>query len=459
MKIIVLNGSPKGDVSVTMHYVRYIQKYLPDHEFKFINISQRIHKITKDEKSFLDIMNDIRSADGVLWAFPVYVCLVPGQYKRFIEMIFEKNAADAFRDKYTAVLTTSVHFYDHTAHNYMHAVCDDLGMKYAGFYSAEMYDLMKDSERKRLLLFAGDIISSIKDQVSTNRTYHPSDRNHISYIPGSSMQRYDLEGRKLLIITDAKDDQSNLTRMVERFRSAFTEGTEIVNLHDINIRGGCLGCCQCGYDNTCAYEGKDGFTEFYNTKVRQADILIFAGSIKDRFLSSRWKTYFDRAFFNTHIPTLIGRQIGFIISGPLSQNHNLAEILKAYGEWQQSNLVDIVTDEYDDSSMIDSLLQRMAERCLRFSGSGYRKTMTFRGVAGMKIFRDEVWGNLRFVFQADHRYYREHGFYNFPQYNAKARIRNFLMILLTGIPSFRREFIRKIKDEMAKPLTRVLESK
>jgi len=42
MKIIVLNGSPKGDVSVTMQYVAYIQKRFPRHELKIINISQRI---------------------------------------------------------------------------------------------------------------------------------------------------------------------------------------------------------------------------------------------------------------------------------------------------------------------------------------------------------------------------------------------------------------------------------
>jgi multimeric flavodoxin WrbA len=53
----------------------------------------------------------------VLWAFPLYYLLVASQYKRFIELIFENNSTAAFKGKYAAVLTTSINFYDHTAHN------------------------------------------------------------------------------------------------------------------------------------------------------------------------------------------------------------------------------------------------------------------------------------------------------------------------------------------------------
>ncbi|MCK4410600.1 MAG: NAD(P)H-dependent oxidoreductase, partial [Candidatus Eisenbacteria sp.] len=119
MKIAVLNGSPKGATSVTMQYVRYLQKEFPQHELNVLDISSRIGKIEKDERAFQDITAEVQSSDGVLWAFPLYYLLVPSGYKRFIELISERGAADAFRDKHAAVLTTSVHFFDHTAHNYM----------------------------------------------------------------------------------------------------------------------------------------------------------------------------------------------------------------------------------------------------------------------------------------------------------------------------------------------------
>ncbi len=110
------------------------------------------------------------------------------------------------------------------------------------------------------------------------------------------------------------------------------------------VNGTCLGCIQCGYDNECVYEGKDNYIDFYNTKVKSADILVWAGTIKDRYLSAIWKTFFDRSFFNGHTPSLIGKQIAFIISGPLSQVPNLRQILEAYVEIQHANLVDFITD-------------------------------------------------------------------------------------------------------------------
>lgn len=42
MKIIVLNGSPKGDVNVTMQYFHFIHKKFTQHELKILDFSQRI---------------------------------------------------------------------------------------------------------------------------------------------------------------------------------------------------------------------------------------------------------------------------------------------------------------------------------------------------------------------------------------------------------------------------------
>src|SRR5271157_3875829 len=159
MKIVVLNGSPKGDVSVTMQYVHFLQKKFLQHELKILNISQRLPVIEKDEEKFREVIDEVRSADGVLWAFPLYYLLVHAHYKRFIELIFERGVKSAFQGKYTAALSTSIHFYDHTAHNYINAICDDLDMKYVGFFSANMPDLLEEKKRKELTLFAEHFFS------------------------------------------------------------------------------------------------------------------------------------------------------------------------------------------------------------------------------------------------------------------------------------------------------------
>ena len=75
MKIVVLNGSPKGDTSVTIHSVKYLQKKYPKHEFKILNIAKRIKGIERRRATFDGIVEEIAAADGVLWAFPLYLLI------------------------------------------------------------------------------------------------------------------------------------------------------------------------------------------------------------------------------------------------------------------------------------------------------------------------------------------------------------------------------------------------
>jgi multimeric flavodoxin WrbA len=246
--------------------------------------------------------------------------------------------------------------------------------------------------------------------------------------------------------------------MIERLRASFSDGVEVINLHQVKILGGCLGCLQCGYEYECSYGDKDEYMGFHKSRVKTADILIFAGSIKDRYLSSRWKLFFDRSFFYTHTPSLTGKQIGFLISGPLNQIPNLKQILEAYTDWQQANLAGFVTDECDDSLQLDALLQNLAERLLQWSLTNYIKPRTFLGVGGMKVLRDDMWGKLRFPFQADHKFYKKHGLYDFPQKDYKARIISRILILLTKIPYMRKAIYQKrMKSEMIKPFQKILE--
>jgi len=458
MKITVLNGSPKGDLSVTLQYVNFIQKKFPNHELKIFNIASTIKKIEKDEKAFQEIIDEVRSSDGVLWAFPLYYLLVPSQYKRFIELVWERGATGVFKDKYTAVLSTSIHFFDHTAHNYMNAICDDLDMKYLGYYSAAMYDLMSRKGREKWILFASEFFEGIQNRVPTAKKFSPILYRPLDYVPGSPGQRVSIQGKKVRILSDLKEPHTNLGRMIERFRNSFVEDVTVINLHQIDIKGGCLGCLQCGYDYQCAYGDQDEYVQFYKDHVKPADILLFAGTIQDRYLSSRWKMFFDRSFFNTHTPSLTGKQVGFILSGPLRQISNLRQILEAYTEWQQANLVDIITDEEEDSKVLDTRLQHLAERVVHLAEKHYIKPKTFLSVGGMKIFRDDVWGKLRFPFQADHRFYKKHRVYDFPHKNYKARIMNAVLILLTKIPSMRKEIYRKkMKEEMVKPFQKIVQ--
>lgn len=388
MKITVLCGSPRGDTSLTLKYVKYIGKEFPQHELDIFNISPRIEAIERDERVFRELLESIRSSHGILWASPVYGALVPSNYKRFIELIWEKGAADVFRDKHTVFLTTSAHFFDHTAHNYIHAVCDDLDMRYVGSFSARYDDLEKAEEKERLRLFAANFFEEIGNNTFPPKRFMPLIRRDFDYVPGEAANKIDVGDKRVLVLTDSRENDTNLVRMIERFRASFSQEIEVVNLWDIDIKGACLGCHQCGGpDHRCVYTGKDGYLDFYYAKVKPADIIVRAGAIRDRYLSSRWRLYTDRSFCTGYEPTPImrGKQVGFIISGPLSQVPNLREVLEGIVEISSANLVGFVTDEYGDSETIDNSLEYLARRLVRFSDTGYIQPWTFLGDGGTRV--------------------------------------------------------------------------
>ena len=59
MKIVVLNGSPKGKLSITLQYAYFIEKKFPQHEMKVFHVSQHIRKLERDETAFQEIINEV----------------------------------------------------------------------------------------------------------------------------------------------------------------------------------------------------------------------------------------------------------------------------------------------------------------------------------------------------------------------------------------------------------------
>ena len=446
MRITVLNGSPKGDDSVTIHSIKYLQKKYPEHDFNILHIAKRIKGIERKRATFDKIIAEIAVADGVMWAFPLYFLMVPARLKRFIELIYEHGAEAAFAGKYTATISTSVHFYDHTAHRYIQGISADLDMKFIASFSADMMDLLVESERERLTQFGEHFLSAIRNQYPTAKRFRPLPERDFAYLSGNASASIDGGDKKVLVVTDARSEQNNLQRMVDRFCAFFASDVEVVNLRDLKIVSSCIGCLQCGYDNECVFAERDDFVRFYREKVLAADVLVFAGAMTDRYLSSLWKTYFDRSFFMGHRPTLIGKQLGFIISGPLSQDENLREIFEGYAGWQHANVIGFVADDIGDSAEIDVQLQELARQGIAFANSGYAQPSTFLGVGAHKVFRDEVWGRLRTVFQADHRAYKELGWYDFPMWDLPTHLMAAMGTVGMSIPKARESIQGMLKQ-------------
>lgn len=456
MNFIVLNGSPKGPVSVTMQYIHFLEKSYPEHNFELIHIAQHIGKIEKDPDTFHEIMGKIKNADAIIWAFPLYVYLVHADYKRFIELIFERDAVAVFAGKYAIIFSTSIRFYDITAHDYIHSICDDLKMKVMGAYSADMPDLMRTKERTRFSQFAQYTFQSISEQHSYQPRFSRLSYRDFQYQPGKTEDRISSAGKRILLVTDARTEEKNIGGMIQRFRDSIIDDIKIINLCDLKILGSCQGCLHCGYNFECSYDGKDGYRDFWENELETADIIVMAGTIRDRYLSARWKCFFDRRFFHTHTPRLLNKQIVYMIAGPLSQLPNLRMILEAYMELEMANVVGFVTDEFGNSHDIDTLILKLASDAIKFSVTNYVKPATFLGVAARKLFRDEVYGRLRMVFQADYRAYKQLKWFDFPQKDYGLRLVNLISGLLLRIPYIRKKFQGLLKEGMIKSHQRVL---
>ena len=62
MKILVINGSPKGEYSITLQTVRYLEQQFPAHSFTVLHAGQKIKALEKDFSSVADAVKQIGRA-------------------------------------------------------------------------------------------------------------------------------------------------------------------------------------------------------------------------------------------------------------------------------------------------------------------------------------------------------------------------------------------------------------
>jgi multimeric flavodoxin WrbA len=272
MKIAVVNGSPKGRYSITLQTVRYLERKFPEHEFTVLHAGQTIRALERDFSSAREVLS---SADAVIFSYPVYTFLAPSQLHRFIELL-KADGVD-MTDKYATQITTSKHFYDVTAHKYVEENALDMGMRYIRGLSADMEDLLADSGRSDAEKFFERFVWSVESGVFATAERTISDFTPASVtVPETSCEKKE---RDVVIITDECDPESNLSKMIERFRRVFGYTTRVVNIAEYPFSGGCLGCFRCAVSEKCVY--KDGFDSFLRDNIQKADAIVYAFTVSD----------------------------------------------------------------------------------------------------------------------------------------------------------------------------------
>ena len=423
-KIVAINGSPHGKNGTTIYYFKYGIKYFPDSEYKVHNVGAKIKKIERDLDYFNSIIKDIKEADVIYWIFPAYIFIMPSQFKRFIELIWEKGVQDTFKGKYATSIMTSIHFCDDFGLEYIQGISEDLGMNYFNPYSAHASDIDSIEERKRLALFFQYFSNVVERNLSLPRLSFPIKFESISYNSENVKEIPKTKSYKMLLITDATQKSNNLNQMIKAFIKLVPNQVELINLSDVKIESGCVGCGNCQFEiGKCQWAQKDEYEEKIRKKIRDADVLILAPIIKDRYFSAKWKQMEVRRFVDNHRPLWTNKQVVYLISGPLKSLPNLQQLLHMRKQVNEAEIAGIITDEYDSSEEITNLIKSVIVRLFWALEHNYRFPDTFIGVAGKKLFRDFVW-DIQAFFPGDYNYYKEHDMFNFPK---KKRLSNFIL--------------------------------
>ena len=443
MNILVINGSPKGENSVTLQTMLYLEKCYPNNSFEYLHAGQKIKSLERD---FSKAAESLERADLIIFSYPVYTFIAPYQLHRFIELIKENNIE--LQGKFATQFTTSKHFYDVTAHRYIQDNCCDLGIKYIKGLSADMEDLLKPLGQKQAKEFFEHTLFCMENDVyEKSSIINAQPKNVTVTVPQSNNAQ---KGGYIVVLTTAKDTDTQLLKMIERFRAVCKRNTRVINLKDYPFKGGCLGCLNCAVSGKCVY--KDGFDEYLRDTIQSAQAIVIAFTVKDHSMGATFKLYDDRQFCNGHRAVTMGMPMGYLVSGNYSTEFNLQMVIEGRAQVGSNFLAGVATDEENPDFEIDKLAENI-EYALQNS---YVPPQNFYGIGGMKIFRDLIW-LMRGIMKADHKFYKEHKQYDFPQKKRGTMIAMCLLGTLISSDKMKAKAGNMMSEGMLMPYKKVLE--
>ncbi|MEG0777850.1 MAG: NAD(P)H-dependent oxidoreductase [Oscillospiraceae bacterium] len=439
MKICVINGSPKGNASVTLQTLLYLQNRFPECEFNFLDVGQKLRSFERDMTS---ARLAIESADILLFSYPVYTFMVPYQLHRFIELL--KMQGLDLSGKFATQISTSKHFFDMTAHKFIEENCYDLGLKYIKGLSADMDDLLEAAGQQEALDFFKYLLFCVKNNLFETPPKNPAPTAP-SYAPSLTLtpksDRFDT-----VIVTNAEPNDRALSAMLTDFQAVYPYHSRIINIAEFPFVGGCLGCFNCASNGKCVYN--DGFDTFLREKIQTASAIVYAFTVKDHSMGASFKIYDDRQFCNGHRTVNMGMPVGYLVSGDYAHEQNLQTIIEGRCEVARNFLAGVATNAAEICAMSDKLCYALENSLVL--------PQNFYGVGGMKIFRDLIYV-MRGLMREDHKFYKEHGIYDFPQKKKGTIIKMQFVGLMMSNPKVRLKMRSKMNSAIVAPYKKVIE--
>ena len=457
MRVLILNGSPAGENSITLQTMHYIQKFYPKREYRELHVAQKIRMFETD---FSSAREELIAADLVVFCYPVYTFLAPAQLHRFIELM--KESGIDFHGKYATQVTTSKHFYDVTAHEYVRENCLDMGFRVIRGLSADMEDLLHPKGQKDARAFFHHVLGSMKQ----------GDFGE-GIIKGETPKD---ESKKIVVVADVTEENEVLPVMIREFEKASPYPVSVVNIREFPFAGGCLGCFHCAADGTCIY--KDRFDDFLREKIQTADACVYAFTVKDHSMGQRFKLFDDRQFCNGHRTVTMGKPVGYLIDGDYASEPNLRTLIEARAQVGGNYFAgvacmtadkaagamseqDVTLEKADGTSAtlrpdVSKEIVRLAAELAYCVRHHYNQPADFYGVGGMKIFRDLIY-QMQGMMREDHRFYKEHGFYDFPQKHVGKILGMYLVGAMINNPALAKKLDGNVTNGMLMAYKRVID--
>ncbi len=167
-------------------------------------------------------------------------------------------------------------------------------------------------------------------------------------------------------------------------------------------------------------------------------------------MGSRFKVYDDRQFCNGHRTVTMGTPFGYIIDGAISKEENLRLMLEARAQVGGNFLAGLASNEQgglDLETLSDTVCYALQHQL--------EPPQNFLGVGGMKIFRDLIY-QMRGLMRADHKFFKSHGQYDFPQKKWKTSLAMYPVGWLMGNKKLKAKMGNKMNEGMVSPYEKVV---
>lgn len=265
MKICVLSCSPKGDTSLTLQTIRFLEKFYPEDTFKT--------HMTFTASCPQDVIDDAADSDLIMILSSIFHLNVHAQMISMLDVLasgLKEKLGDDYKKLNFTYLTTSNFLYEIGAHRYVESWARTQKLTFRRALSLKDDSVLTEVGREELYRW----FQYTKDTIELSRN---------GGIPKAT------EVRKVSIINDGLNQER--TDLIKNLFQERNCEVKVFNLNDYKIRP-CTACFACYSNRVCHI--KDDFEGLVDEAGTGADLIVNVGTLKCGMLSQQYKFFTDR---------------------------------------------------------------------------------------------------------------------------------------------------------------------